>query len=39
MNRKNLVALTILLVGLTTVYFGHPLEGALVCIIAAMHAE
>ena len=39
MSRKNAVALTILIIGLATVYFGHPVEGSLICIIAAMHAE
>ena len=39
MTRKNAVALIILIIGLATVYFGHPIEGALICIIAGMHAE
>lgn len=39
MSRKNAVALTILIIGFATIYFGHQVEGALVCVIAAMYAE
>ena len=39
MSRKNAVALTILIIGLGVAHQYDAVTGALICVIAGMHAE